>query len=45
LEDVPHVIDVRNIGLLAAIDLKPRDGAGSMRGPNAPGDATMTLAC
>jgi beta-alanine--pyruvate transaminase len=27
LRDAPHVADVRNIGLLGAIDLKPRDGA------------------
>ena len=32
LKDAPHVIDIRNIGLLAAIDLKPRDGAGGARG-------------
>ncbi|GKQ49525.1 aspartate aminotransferase family protein [Bradyrhizobium sp. Ce-3] len=33
LKDAPHVIDIRNIGLLAAIDLKPRDGAPAVRGP------------
>jgi beta-alanine--pyruvate transaminase len=27
LTDAPHVVDIRNIGLLAAIDLKPQDGA------------------
>ena len=27
LEDAPHVIDVRNLGLVAGIELKPRDGA------------------
>jgi beta-alanine--pyruvate transaminase len=32
LKDAPHVIDIRNIGLLAAIDLKPRDGAPGARG-------------
>jgi beta-alanine--pyruvate transaminase len=32
LRDAPHVIDIRNIGLLAAIDLKPRDGAPGARG-------------
>jgi beta-alanine--pyruvate transaminase len=32
LRDAPHVVDVRNIGLLAAIDLAPRDGAPGARG-------------
>ncbi|CCE03282.1 Aminotransferase class-III [Bradyrhizobium sp. STM 3809] len=32
LRQAPHVIDIRNIGLLAAIDLKPRDGALGARG-------------
>ncbi|CAL76432.1 Aminotransferase class-III [Bradyrhizobium sp. ORS 278] len=32
LRQAPHVIDIRNIGLLAAIDLKPRDGAPGARG-------------
>jgi beta-alanine--pyruvate transaminase len=32
LRDAPHVIDIRNIGLLAAIDLTPRDGAPGARG-------------
>jgi len=32
LRDAPHVTDIRNIGLLAAIDLKPRDGAAGARG-------------
>ena len=31
LKDAPHVIDIRNIGLLAAIDLKPRNGAPGVR--------------
>jgi beta-alanine--pyruvate transaminase len=31
LKDAPHVIDIRNIGLLAAIDLKPRNGAPGAR--------------
>jgi beta-alanine--pyruvate transaminase len=31
LAQAPHVIDIRNIGLLAAIDLKPRDGAPGAR--------------
>ncbi|KJC51179.1 omega amino acid--pyruvate aminotransferase [Bradyrhizobium sp. LTSP885] len=33
LRDAPYVTDIRNIGLLAAIDLKPRDGAPAARGP------------
>jgi beta-alanine--pyruvate transaminase len=32
LADAPYVVDIRNIGLLAAIDLKPRDGAPGARG-------------
>jgi beta-alanine--pyruvate transaminase len=32
LKDTPHVTDIRNIGLLAAIDLKPRDHAPGARG-------------
>jgi beta-alanine--pyruvate transaminase len=32
LANAPNVIDIRNIGLLAAIDLKPRDGAPGARG-------------
>ena len=32
LRDAPYVTDIRNIGLLAAIDLKPRDGAPGGRG-------------
>jgi beta-alanine--pyruvate transaminase len=31
LRDAPHVVDIRNIGLLAAIDLKPRDGSPGAR--------------
>ena len=31
LKGAPHVIDVRNIGLMAAIELKPRAGAPLMR--------------
>jgi beta-alanine--pyruvate transaminase len=31
LRDAPHVVDIRNIGLLAAIDLTPRDGAPGAR--------------
>jgi beta-alanine--pyruvate transaminase len=32
LGDAPHVVDIRNIGLLAAVELKPRDGAPGARG-------------
>ena len=32
LAEAPYVVDIRNIGLLAAIDLKPRDGAPGARG-------------
>ena len=32
LKDAPHVIDIRNIGLLAAIELQPRPGAPGARG-------------
>jgi beta-alanine--pyruvate transaminase len=32
LREAPHVLDVRNIGLLAAIDLAPRAGAPGARG-------------
>ena len=32
LRDRPHVIDVRNIGLMAGIELAPRDGAPGARG-------------
>lgn len=32
LKDAPHVIDIRNIGLLAAIELQPRPGAAGARG-------------
>jgi beta-alanine--pyruvate transaminase len=32
LRDAPHVVDIRNIGLLAAIDVTPRDGAPGARG-------------
>jgi len=32
LRDLPHVVDIRNIGMLAAIDLKPREGAPGARG-------------
>ena len=31
LRDCPHVIDIRNIGLAAGIELEPRDGAPSKR--------------
>ncbi|MFT3820682.1 MAG: aminotransferase class III-fold pyridoxal phosphate-dependent enzyme [Rubrivivax sp.] len=32
LRDAPHVADIRNIGLLAAVDLQPRAGAAGARG-------------
>jgi beta-alanine--pyruvate transaminase len=32
LRDCPHVIDIRNIGLMAAIELSPRPGAPGARG-------------
>jgi beta-alanine--pyruvate transaminase len=32
LKDCPHVVDIRNIGLLGAIDLRPRDNAPGARG-------------
>jgi beta-alanine--pyruvate transaminase len=31
LRDLPHVIDIRNIGLVAAIELQPREGAPTAR--------------
>jgi beta-alanine--pyruvate transaminase len=31
LRGTPHVIDIRNLGLMAAIELKPRDGAPGAR--------------
>jgi beta-alanine--pyruvate transaminase len=31
LRDAPHVIDIRNIGLVAAIELRPREGAAGAR--------------
>ena len=37
LRDAPYVTDIRNIGLLAAIDLKPRDGAPGARGTECAG--------
>ena len=32
LKGLPNVIDIRNIGLIAAIELAPRDGAVGARG-------------
>jgi len=32
LADLPNVIDIRNIGLMGAIELSPRDGAPGARG-------------
>jgi beta-alanine--pyruvate transaminase len=31
LEDAPHVVDVRNLGLVAGIELQPREGAAGAR--------------
>ena len=31
LKDAPHVIDIRNIGLVGGIELRPRDGAPTQR--------------
>jgi beta-alanine--pyruvate transaminase len=35
LKQAPHVTDIRNIGILAAIDLAPREGAAGARGSEA----------
>src|SRR5690606_35374158 len=35
LEDAPHVVDVRNLGLVAGIELKSRDGAVGARAAEA----------
>ena len=35
LKQAPHVVDIRNIGILAAIDLAPREGAAGARGAEA----------
>jgi beta-alanine--pyruvate transaminase len=35
LKDCPHVVDIRNIGLIAAIELAPRTGAPGTRGLDA----------
>jgi beta-alanine--pyruvate transaminase len=35
LKDLPNVVDIRNIGLIAAIELAPRAGAPGMRGLDA----------
>ena len=32
LRDAPHVIDIRNLGLVAGIELRPREGAAGARG-------------
>ncbi len=32
LRDAPHVVDVRNLGLVGGIELKPRDGKPGARG-------------
>ena len=39
LRDLPHVIDVRNLGLVAAVELAPRDGRPGARGFDAFTDA------
>jgi beta-alanine--pyruvate transaminase len=31
LRDAPHVIDIRNIGLVAAVELRPREGSPGAR--------------
>jgi beta-alanine--pyruvate transaminase len=31
LRDRPHVVDVRNVGLVAAVELSPRDGVNGVR--------------
>jgi beta-alanine--pyruvate transaminase len=31
LKDAPNVIDIRNIGMMAAVELAPRDGAPTLR--------------
>ena len=35
LKDLPNVIDIRNIGLVGAIELSPREGAPGARGMEA----------
>ena len=35
LRDAPHVIDIRNFGLMGAIEMKPRPGAPGARGMDA----------
>ena len=35
LKGLPHVIDIRNLGLVAGIELAPRDGAAGARGMDA----------
>jgi beta-alanine--pyruvate transaminase len=35
LEDAPHVVDVRNLGLVAGIELQPREGAPGARAAEA----------
>jgi len=32
LQDLPHVIDIRVLGLMAGIELRPREGAPATRG-------------
>jgi beta-alanine--pyruvate transaminase len=35
LRDAPHVIDIRNFGLAAAVELEPQAGLAGMRGMHA----------
>jgi beta-alanine--pyruvate transaminase len=35
MRDAPHVIDIRNFGLMGAIELAPRDGSPGARGMEA----------
>ncbi len=35
LRDLPHVVDIRNLGLMGAVELSPRDGSPGLRGSEA----------
>jgi len=39
LKGLPHVIDIRNLGLIAAIELAPRDGTPAVRAFDASSNA------
>ncbi|HJU74808.1 MAG TPA: aspartate aminotransferase family protein [Gemmatimonadaceae bacterium] len=41
LRGLPHVIDIRNMGLVGAVELQPRDGKPASRGMDAMVDAFM----